>query len=44
MGWDEVLAEDYLYAKASGRVAPDVTYEEWLDDSNDSVEEADGDE
>ena len=38
MGWDEVLTEDYLYAKATGRIAPDMTYEEWLNDDESEKE------
>ena len=38
MGWDEVLTEDYLYAKAIGRIAPDMTYEEWLNDDESEKE------
>lgn len=43
MGWDEVLTEDYLYEKATGRIAPDMTYEEWLND-DESDEENENDE
>lgn len=32
MGWDEVLTEEFLYGKATGRIAPDKSYDEWLNE------------